>query len=409
MKRGRLIVFSIILFIGVNGLLVYLDDNGTVERKSYVNEWSEVFKTNLYEKTNKPGVLTATAVNDVYFDKSLGSFQAFLVKKGIQVNQGDELYTYRVHDYYETKTYLTNELARINEEISAIETAISKISSYRISSTSTSINEDNSETTDIIIPPQPPIEAEYMQEQYLTEKEKELSRMEAKEESLQSQLTELESGGETITVESPFQGKVTVVSEELGDPIISIVSSTLHVVGELTEQERTIIKKDMPVEISIKESNSTLKGTITSVSDLPNEVDLYDNSEYPFSVSFAEDEKIESLLPGYHASLTITTDKSKDATALFEDAIFGGFIWKMAADGKLHKRNIETDMEMASMQEITKGAKPGNWVAKIPHSQFRSGATFVTPLKWSQVRWSDLFNYDKKNWNRYVVMGLLSR
>ncbi|WP_404450897.1 efflux RND transporter periplasmic adaptor subunit [Virgibacillus necropolis] len=408
MNRGRILITSIILFIGINALLVYLDDNGTIERKSYVSEWSEVFTANLYKKMNKPGVLTSTAENDVYFDKSLGSFQEFLVQKGTQVNQGDQLYTYRVHDYYETKAYLTNEMSRINGEIAAIESAISEISLYQIPRSSAPINTDE-ESTDIIISPNPPIEAEYMKEQYLTEKEKELARVEAQLESVQSQLTELESGGEMITVESPYQGKVTVVSEDLGDPIITINSSTLHIVGELTEQERTIIKKEMPVEISINENNTTLKGTITSVNDLPNQVELHDNSKYPFSVSFSKDAELENLLPGYHASLAITWKESRDATALFEDAIFSGSIWKMTNGGNLHKKKVKTGIEMASMQEITKGAKPGEWVAKNPQPQFRSGATFLTPLKLSQVRWSDTFDYENKNWSKHVVMGILSR
>ncbi|ASN03646.1 efflux RND transporter periplasmic adaptor subunit [Virgibacillus necropolis] len=412
MKRGRLLITTIILFIGINVLLVYFDDNGTVERKSYVSEWSEVFKTNLYEKMNKAGVLTSTAANDVYFDKSLGNFQEFLIEEGAEVNQGDQLYTYRVNDYYDTKAYLTNEMSRINGEVTAIETAISEISNYQIPRVQVpriSPDGTDEENSDIIVPSPPPIEAEYMQEQYLIEKEKELARARAQLESVQSQLTELEAGGDSITVVSPYQGKATVVSKALDDPIITISSTTLHVIGELTEQERTVIKNDMPVEVTINESNSTLKGSVTSISDLPKEVELHDNSEYPFSVSFEEGAEVESLLPGYHANLTITTKQSKGATALFEDAIFGNSIWKMTSNGKLHVQKVETGLEMASMQEIIKGAKVGEWIAKEPESEFRSGATFVTPLKFSEVPWSDTFNYDKKNWSKYVVMGILSR
>lgn len=408
MKRSRILIASIILFIGINALLVYLDDNGTIERKSYVNEWSEVFTANLYEKVNKPGVLTSTAENDVYFDKSLGSFQEFLVEEGTQVNQGDQIYTYRVHDYYETKSYLTNELSRVNGEIAAIETAISEILSYQIPRTSVQINTDE-ENSQIIVPPRPPIEAEYMKEQYLTEKEKELAGLRAQQNSVQTQLIELESGGDAITVESPYQGKVTVVSKSLGDPIITINSSTLHIVGELTEQERTIIKKDMPVEISINESEFKLEGSITHVSKVPNEIELHNKSEYPFSVSFAKDMELENVLPGYHANLAITTKESKGATALFEDAIFNNSIWKMTAVGKLYKQKIETGIEMGSMQEITKGAKQGEWIAKNPKDEFIPNVTFVTPLKFNEVHAKDIFNIDHKGWSKHVVIGLLSR
>lgn len=421
MKRGRLLIASVILFVGINVLLVWLDDNGTVEKKSYVNNWSEVFKANLYKKIEKPGVLTATAENDVYFDESLGSFQEFLVEEGAKVNQGDQLYTYRVHDYYETKTYLTHEMTRINGEIAAIETAISEISTYRIPNppvsptgtrtdiTRTNTNEKNGKIEIKIETPRPPIETEYMKEQYLTEKEKELTGKRAQLASVQTQLTELESGGDTIMVESPYQGNVAVVSEALGDPIITINSATLQIVGELTEQERTIININMPVEVAINENNATWKGSITNISDLPEEVALHGKSDYPFSVSLSEDADVVDLLPGYHANLSITTKESKGATALFKDAMVGHSIWKMTNGGKLRKQKIETGIEMDGMYEIIKGAKPGEWVAKDPEAQFYSGATFLTPLKVDKIKWGDSFHFTYKNWNRYAVMGILSR
>ncbi|WP_430789212.1 HlyD family efflux transporter periplasmic adaptor subunit [Virgibacillus flavescens] len=418
MKKNRLVVAGIILFIGINSLLLYFDDNRTVERKSYISEWSEVFTANLYEKMHKTGVLSATVQNDVYFDESLGSFKEFLVDKGTEVSQGDDLYTYRITDFYESKAYLTNELAKINEEIAAAESAQSEMSAYRIPRTSVQFesetgnatgNDDEAEQNITIVPPRPPIETEYMKEEYLAEKEKEIEQLEAQQKSIQTQLTELESGGDTITVESPYQGKVAMVSEDLGDPIVSIQSTTLHIEGELTEIERPIIEAEMPVEISINENNVKLKGSVTQVSDLPNDVNLHDNSEYPFQVSFSKEEELEKLLPGYHAKLAIITEASEEATALFEDAIFSESVWKMTNKGDLLRQKVETGIEMNSMQEITKGAKIGEWTAKKPRSQFRSGPTFVTPLKLGEVRWREAFGFDDRYWTKNVVTGIVSR
>lgn len=411
MKRGRILIACVILFIGINILFVYFDDNGTIERKSYVTEWSEVFVADFYKKMEKPGVLTPIKENDVYFDKSVGSFQGFLVEEGAQVNQGDQLYTYRVHDYYETKTYLTNERDKISGEIAAIETAISEISSYRIpsssgSGTNSTMDNTNNEIEIKIETPDQPIEAEYMKEQYLTEKQKELANEEAHLASVQTQLTELESGGDTITVKSPYQGNVTLVSESLGDPLMTIDSPGLHIVGELTEDERTVINKDMPVEIAVNENKTTWKGTITSISDSPEVIALHDNSAYPFSVAFAADAEIEDLLPGYHANLSITTDASKDAQALFDDAIVGNSVWKMTNEGKIRRQKVETGLKMGRMQEITEGAKTGEWIAKDPESNFRSGEIFLTPLKLEEMQWSD---FKDKSWNKYAIIGLLSR
>ncbi|ASK61586.1 HlyD family secretion protein [Virgibacillus phasianinus] len=419
MKRTRILIAFITLFILVNILLVYLDDQGTVERKSYINDWSAVFTANLYNKMDKPGVVTLTAENNIYFDKSLGSFQEFLVEKGAKVSQGDELYSYRVHDYDETKDYLTSEMTKVSGEIAAIETAISEISNYRIpanTSSSSPINNSPSPTTnddkvdvDVNVMPRPPFETEYMKEQYIVEKEKELARAEAKQESIQSQLTELESGGDTITVESPYQGTVMVISESLDDPIMKIGSTTLKIVGELTEEERTIIKEEMPVEIAVNENHAKMKGSVSEVSELPKEIELHADSVYPFSVSFEESGDLADLLPGYHTDLAITTKTAKDATTLYGDAIFNSTIWKMKKDGRLDHQKIETGMDMANMFEITKGAKPGEWVAKNPTSQFRSGATFITPVKLGQIDWDDTVEVNFKNWDKNFVLGLLSR
>lgn len=420
MKRSRILIACIILFVGVNVLLVYLDDNGTVERKSYVNEWSEVSKADFYKKIEQPGVLTSIEKNDIYFDENTGSFQEFLIEEGAKVNQGDQLYSYHVHDYYDTKTYLTNQMTTINGEIAAIKKAISEISTYRIpspsasgASTSTNMDETKGEIEIKVETSRPPIEAEYMKEQYLTEKEKELAREEAQLASIQTQLTELESGGDTITVESPYSGNVALVSDSLGDPIITIVGKDLHIVGKLTEDQREVVNKEMSVEIAIDGSNdATWKGTITNISDLPEEIALQGKSDYPFSVAFAEDAEeaeVTDLLPGYHADLSIITKESKGATALLDDAMFGDFVWEMTNGGKLVKQKVETGLEMDGMKEIKKGAKPGEWVAKNPEDEFLSGAIFLTPLKLSEIKWGDTFHFTYKNWNRYAVMGILSR
>src|SRR5699024_5167889 len=75
-------------------------------------------------------------------------------------------------------------------------------------------------------------QAELIKEQYITEKEKELAQKEAELNSVESQLSELTSTGETVTVESPFEGIVTDVSETLEDPLLTIQSDDLIIKGD---------------------------------------------------------------------------------------------------------------------------------------------------------------------------------
>ncbi|WP_235793041.1 efflux RND transporter periplasmic adaptor subunit [Virgibacillus salidurans] len=431
--RRRLIQAAVVLFIGINFLLVYVDDDGNVERKSYIKNWSQVFEADVAERLHKPGVLASVSEDHVYFDENLGSFQEFLVEEGTEVNAGDDLYTYQVHDYVEAEADLMNEVEVLNGEIAAIEAAISEMELYQIpdqgggSSTQQpppmpfDFEEEMPEEDEITeIPgddemmetmePETPVEAELMKEQYIIEKEKELAQKTAELTSVESQLTELTSNGDTITVESPFQGKIKTVQETLDDPLITIESTALHAEGELTEQERTQIEQGQTVEVTLTEEDTLIEGEVAGVSDSPKAVEVEEESVYPFHVSLnetGEEGELEELLPGYHANLNITLDESLGAAVLFEDLVFTDAVWKMNAEGKLVEQGIETGILMNNMQEITEGAEVGEFVAEEPAGQFRRRAVFITPLKVQEVPWTNVFNYE--NWNRALISGLLSR
>ncbi|MBT2218376.1 efflux RND transporter periplasmic adaptor subunit [Virgibacillus dakarensis] len=411
MNRRKVILLCVTLFVGINSILLVMDDK-KVERKSYVREWSRIITADMYEKMHKPGVLTPVEENNVYFNEKMGTFGEFLLEEGAKVNVGDALYTYQVPDYYATKAQLESEVDTINGEIAAIEQAMSSISNYQIPKIEMVFGDgnekENREGRKTTIPS---ADAEYMKEQYVTEKENELAQKNAQLKSVQAQLTELEMSGDTITVESPFQGNVTNVSDSLDDPIITIESTQLHVTGELTEKERMVLEQGMPAEISLSENDTVLQGTVQEVSDSPKTVALQGTSLYPFYVAFTDEAKdendTEQLLPGYHIDMAITTNESANATVAREDAVFGKTLWKMTSEGNLVKQKITTGIHMNEQIEITKGAKPGEWVAKDQKRQFRSNVTFITPLKINHIHWKQFFK--QGNWKKDVVTGLLTR
>ncbi|WP_255584762.1 efflux RND transporter periplasmic adaptor subunit [Virgibacillus saliphilus] len=437
--RRRLIQAAIILFIGINFLLVYMDDDGKVERKSYLKNWSQVFEADVAEHLHKPGVLASVSEDHVYFDEDLGSFQEFLVEEGAEVSAGDPLYTYQVLDYVEAETDLMNEVDVLNEEIAAIETAISEMELYQIPDDEgdsspqepplpfdfeeemleeemTELpeeeeieNPEEDEAMETAEEPENSVEAELMKEQYIIEKEKELAQRSAELSSVENQLTELQSDGDTITVESPFEGKIKTVQETLEDPLIAIESTAVQAEGELTEVERSQIEPGQAVEMTLTEKETFIEGEIAEVSDLPKAVEIEEESIYPFHVSLHEDEEteLEELLPGYHVNLRITLDESLGAAVLFEDLIFSDAVWKMNEEGKLMEQGVETGIAMDDMLEITDGAAIGEFVAEEPAGQFRNGAVFITPLKVQEVAWRNVFHYD--NWSRPLVSGFLSR
>ena len=55
--------------------------------------------------------------------------------------------------------------------------------------------------------------------------------------------------------------------------------------GELTEQERVYVKKNLPVDMEVMELNKSLTGTVTQVSETPKEEAAAKTSSiYPFII-----------------------------------------------------------------------------------------------------------------------------
>ncbi|MGJ9460343.1 efflux RND transporter periplasmic adaptor subunit [Oceanobacillus sp. CF4.6] len=404
----RLIRVLIILLIGVNFLLVYLDDEGKIDRTAYINNWSESFETDIVEKLYKPGVLKATGEEHIYFDENLGSFQTFLVEEGAPINTGDPLYNYLVDNYYEAEANLTNQMDRINGEIAAIETAISQMEMYQLPLNTTgepstfTLTEEQLEVEF----PQTSIDAELIKQQYIVEKEMELSQKKIQLETHQNQLTELQTSGDMITVGSPYAGIITDTNETLENPVVTIQNADLQVVGELTEKERTQMQLGLDAEVQIEEMSLKLDGTVQEVSDRPMSIDIGSESIYPFQIAFNEDSEVEELLSGYHADIAIIMEESLGATALYEEAIFTSSVWKMTNEGKLVKQNIETGLYVDSLVELVDGVETGDWVAVDPPSLFHDGADFITPLQVKEIT-KDSFSVE--NWAENLMTGLLSR
>lgn len=412
--RKRLIQLGVVLLIGINFLLVYMDeDDEKVERKSYINSWSEAFEADMKEQLYKPGVMASVGEEYVYFDKSLGQFKEFFTEEGAYVNTGDPLYSYQVDSFYESEIRLSNEVQKLKGEVTAIESAISQMKQLQIPSStakdsqSVDINEKGIKIKFDL--PTDTTEAQMIKEQYIVEKEKELGQKRSELKSVESQLTELQSSGDTITVDSPFEGRIKSLTTTLKDPIITIEKAELQAEGKFIESERTEVKKGLPVEVMIKETKVMLEGVIGEINESPETVKLEGESVYPFSVSFEEKEleKLADLLPGYHANLAITMKESPGATVLYEDALFAGSVWKMTAKGKLVKQAVETGIFRDGMYEVTKGLKKGTWVAEESESQFRSGAPFITPIKVKVLPWTQLKKHNAKA--RNTIIGILSR
>ncbi|API92454.1 putative efflux system component YknX [Virgibacillus pantothenticus] len=444
--RKRLQMIAVALFIGVNILLVYMDDDGKVDRIAYVSHWTAVFQSDLEKKIHTTGVLASAQENHVYFDPSTGSFEAFAVEEGSSVQAGDALFSYKVARYQEAMSKLLEKRTQLEEELAAVEQAMTQMTALQIPEVNLEADAGLEWTEEVlkITIPQDPVQANLVKQQFLLEKEKEAAQKQAALASVDRQLAELEETGDTITVESPYEGIITQLSEQLNDPIITVSGTELHVAGELTEQERVYVKKNLPVDMEVMELNKSLTGTVTQVSETPKEEAAAKTSSiYPFIIELkraneqdaardsadetedneqdkkTKDKKMEDqeqlqsatereLLSGYHVDIDIITDTSEEAPVLNEAAIFQKDAWKMTESGKVIRQQLTTGIEEGDRIEITSGLDIGDKVALQPESQLRSQAAFITPLKWENG-FKRTMSPKGMNWFEFFVTGIVSR
>ncbi|WP_079477111.1 efflux RND transporter periplasmic adaptor subunit [Halobacillus salinus] len=398
---GRIIGLLIIALVATNSFLIFFDEEGRVEQKSYVEEWSKSTTYNLFERLNVNGVFASDDENEVYFDESIGSFQTFQVEEGQVVQEGDDLYTYQVTDYGTQEAELEGEIDRLEEEIDAIEDYLDELEDYDI---------PEPESDDDSSDPPSYVETEYLQEADVAEQDAELEKKRAMLDMVQDQLDQLQDDGEEITVTSPYNGTVTDVSKDLQAPLLTLKASSLIVTGELNEEERQQVEQDMPSQVTVEDLELETSGTLTSIHDFPEQVEVQRSSRYPFEVTL--EGEAENVLPGYHADVEIITDSAINAVTVLDNVLLTDedlYAWVMNEQGVLERRAVETGIEEQGLVEVEEGLAEGEWLAAEPKDEFRHQAPFLTPIHLRDLSVKRLLDSELGDWKTYGLFGILSR
>ncbi|MFC7063664.1 HlyD family efflux transporter periplasmic adaptor subunit [Halobacillus seohaensis] len=419
-NKNRWIGLGVFLFLACNFFLIYFDSDHNVEQKSYVNEWSGTFSSDIEESLSVRGVFSTEEVTPVYFDEQSGSFQEFFVDVGDQVNNGDELYSYEVLNYQSQEAELERESTKLQEEIDAIDTYLLALENYTIDDSQNnntfgfnnpfSNDDSQDEVEGFIDNNQDPAEAELIKEEAIADKEKERTQKEAKLAMVEDQLDQLTSTGQTITVTSTFDGVVTDRSEDLNSPLLTLSSSELLVEGKLREKERKMVEEDMKAEITIQDLDDLeLQGSMEEIDSFPEDVNVHSSSQYPYEITLTEND--EQIRAGYHADVNIITDEVSGALAAFEKVLVTEknlFAWKMTDQGILEKSLIETGLEEAGIVEISSGLEGQVKLASLPRDQFRDGTPFITPIDLRNLKIDDLFQ-GSLPMKETILLGLFNR
>lgn len=363
MTKRRFFLICCFIFICINIFLIIRDDD-KVKRIVYIPQWTEVIEKDMYDILYTEGVIDYSDEEFVYFDERKGVFDRFLVAEGDEVFAGDELFAYKVENYEQMRTQLEADIAHLKSSIKAVEEAIRKTERQSVSRSYSNVNIpiiDGSvsignsrvgialEADDSLIISDDREDVRIQKEQYMIERKKELDQLKGRLEAVEVMRDDLVSTGESIYVKSPVNGKVTDISNTLMNPLITIESTTLHVVGQLTEAGRMKVEEGMQVKMGLnhgdqleddilndkklsevdnvfqnssdKDSHS-LSGVVDFVHDDPEHLSINNDSTYLFHVSFDDNVDVETLLRGYHVSLDITLRESFNTSVIDKEYVF---------------------------------------------------------------------------------------
>nr|WP_318539494.1 hypothetical protein [Terribacillus saccharophilus] len=147
MMKKLILTLGIVLVL-VNIAILFLDDDGRVGRTNFIHKWEQVTAQDVKETLSVPGVLTSANELPVYLDADSGSLSEMLVEPGDTVEEGAELFTYQVADYAKTYRELTASITLLDEQVLAVEQAISETGESDLTAASFSEDVNVPETND---------------------------------------------------------------------------------------------------------------------------------------------------------------------------------------------------------------------------------------------------------------------
>lgn len=397
------VVAIIVFFVAVNFYLIFKKDS-EIERAAYINEWREIKEQNLVLSKEKPGVVTPSEEEYIYFQNGTGDFEQFLVKEGDEVQAGTALFEYSLKDLEATIEQLKAEITRLESEEESIEDNIDSLEKM-VHDLATSDDEVNPSNGPIIAS----IDAE------IFEKELELSRIEAEIEKYEDLISISDDSRPSLIVDSPISGVVKSISHSLQNPVVMILSDEQQIIGLLDEDEMPDIKEGMSAVIN--GSFGKKEGTIAKIAVHPEQdPQVGIKSEYQFVVELveedanmeSEDKAERAIISGSHVNIKITTTEVEDALTLPRDTIRAGQIYVLKDDGMIEKRKVKTGIEINGIHEITSKAEVDELVVYEP-SNLKNKTAFFTPIDIAKMKKTDFKEMSKKEILRYLGKGLLTR
>jgi len=413
------LIFFCISFITLNTYLIWKKDSKAAHTV-YVEDWTKVQERNVIKTFDTKGILMPQEEYKVYFDDTDKEFLRFLVKEGDEVTVGTPLLEYATPELDQLRESLEADINQAEGEIFSIDEYISKLLDYQasISSPSTSSyaldsvfsfeeelnsTEETEDTTsnDMII-------SQIEQEIYKQELEK--SKLEDKIENFETQISLINEKSDSAMMISEIDGIVKEVNDQLGNPVVTIASTTLAIKGTLTAEQLKKAKVDMTINANVSGEKTKLEGTLTEIHTYPeDEPRIGKENVYPYIATLTE--QVDTLPIGSTADVKITLDQALKVPTVPQNAIVKqdekAFVYHLNKNGLVEKKAVKTGLRSDDIQEIKEGAEIGQIV--MISKQSHGNSRFVTRMKPTYLKRESFNNLSsKEKWESFFI-GVLER
>jgi HlyD family secretion protein len=397
-KKWTVFLVGTLFMIG-NLYLIYKKDS-EIKRLSYVDTWTTVKQQNLVESQTDKGLITPVEEEYIYYEENTGELKAFLVKEGDQVEENTPILELSSVDIDAAIAQRELEISRLEDDIEALEDNIDSLDDL-LSDIESSTTEENLSSNTIMANS---LEIE------IYEKELQVSRLEAELSKQETALTSVDESLSSLTINSKIDGIVKEIRHDLNNPIVTITSNDLQVEATLTEKEISTFEEGMKVVVTSSLQKEKLKGTISSISNLPkNEPKEKKTTLYTYRIQL--NEQPSSAIPlGSNVDIKIITNELNGALTVSTNSIkvkgTKSYMYVMMANGTIERRKIETGLQLNHVTEIKANAKEGEKVVFTANT-LKDKNHFFTSLQPKKLTKSAFKEIGKRQALKLVVKGLL--
>ncbi len=387
----------------------------------YVDDWTRVHERNVIKTLDTKGMLMPQEEYKVYFDNKDKEFLRFLVQEGDVVTAGTPLLEYATPELDQVRETLETEISQAEGEMSSIDDYISKLLDYQasISASNSSyaldsvfpFEDDLSFTEEPVNTEDTSIDMIISQiEQEIYKQELEKSKLEDKILNYETQISLINEKSDSAMIVSEGDGIVKEVNDQLGNPVVTVASTSLSIKGTLTEQQLKKVQVDMPFHAVVSGEKAKLEGTIFDIHSFPeNEPEIGKKNVYPYEGILTE--QVETLPIGATADVKVTLDQALKVPTVPTKAIVKNgektFLYTLDKDGLIDRKTVKTGLHSGNLQEIKEGAEIGQLI--MTSNQSHNNSQFVTTMKPAYLKKAAFKNLTTKEKWEAILIGVVER